>query len=138
MAAHQLAQRADELLVRHTVHVDLLVLVLQAHEPPQVGVQQGLDQTVACERLLVGVCGLQALVAVRHLAGDARLDRVVRRLLLAELTLHPLAGERRHGSAFGRRRSGASGLAGGVGPALRRLLVAFDDVLQRNVALKSL
>lgn len=73
---------------------------------------------MARERLLVGVRGLQALVTVRHLAGDACLDRVVRRLLLAELTQHPVAGEGRHRSPFGWRRSGASGLAGGVGPAL--------------------
>lgn len=100
MTADKLAQSTDQLFICHTVHVDLLVLVLQTHEPLQMGVQQGLDQTMARERLLVGVGGLETLVAVGHLTGDAGLHGILWRVLLAELTLHPVAG-RRHGFAVG-------------------------------------
>lgn len=136
VSANQLAQGADQLLVGHTVHVDLLVLVLRAHYPPQMGVQQRLDETVTSEGLLVGVGGLETLVAVGHLAGDAGLHGLLRRVLLAELTLHPVAGGR-HGSAVG-DGSLAPRLFRGVGPTLRRLLVAVDDVLKRDVAFESL
>lgn len=134
--ADQLTQCTDQLFVCHTVHVDLLVLVLQTHEPSQMGVQQGLDQTVAREGLLVGVSGLETLVAVRHLAGDAGLHSILRRILLAKLTLHPVAG-RCHGSAVGGCPLAAS-LVRRVRSALGCLLVAVDDVLQCNVALESL
>lgn len=133
VSADQLAQRADQLLVRHTVHVDLLVLVLQAHEPPRVGVRHGLDQTVAREGLLVGVGGLETLVAVGHLAGDAGLHGVLRGILLAELTLHPVAGTS-HGFAV----PGAPSLVRRIRSAQRSFLVAVNDVLQCDVAFESL
>lgn len=64
MPPHQLAQRADELIVRDTVHVHLLLLVLQALEPTQVRVRHGLDEPMAGEGLLVGVRRPQALLTV--------------------------------------------------------------------------
>lgn len=127
VSADQLTQRTDQLLVCHTVHVDLLVLVLQTHEPPQVGVQQGLNQTVASEGLLVGVRGLETLVAVGHLTCDAGLHRILRRVLLTELTLHAAAG-RRHGFAVG-GGSLAPSLVGRVRSAQGGFLVAVNDVL---------
>ena len=138
VSPHQLAEGADELLVGDTVHVDLLVLVLQAHQAPQVGVGEGLDEPVPGEGLLVGVRGLQALLAVGHLAGDARLHRVLRRLLLAELALHALAGRRHGGAVGGGGGALAPRLARGVGPAQRRLLVAVDNVLKGDVPFESL
>ena len=85
VAPHQLAEGADELVVHQAVHVDLLVLVLQAGQASDVGVRHRLHQAVTGERLLVRVRGTQAAVAVRHLAGDARLHSLARRVLLAEL-----------------------------------------------------
>lgn len=82
---HQLAERTDELVVHQTVHVDLLVLVLQAGEATYVSIRHRLHQAVAGEGFLVGVCRPQAAVAVGHLARDARLDGLARRILLAEL-----------------------------------------------------
>lgn len=92
MPTDQFAQGTDQLFICDTVHVHLLVLVLQTHESPDVAVRHGLDQTVASEGLLIGVGGLQALVAVGHLAGDTGLDGILGRVLLTELTLHPLTG----------------------------------------------
>lgn len=136
MSANELTQSTDQLLVRHTVHVDLLILVLQTHEPSQVRVQQGLDQSVARERLLVRMGGLEALLAVRHLAGDAGLHGFLRRVLLAELTLHPVRG-RRHGSAVGDDSLSAS-LVRRVRSTQGGFLVPVDDVLQGHVAFESL
>lgn len=85
VAPHQLAEGTNELVVHQAVHVDLLVLVLQAGQAADVRVRHRLHQAVAGERLLVGVCRAQAPVAVRHLARDTRLDGLARRILLAEL-----------------------------------------------------
>lgn len=85
VAPHQLAEGADELVVHQAVHVDLLVLVLQAGQTSDVGVRHRLHQAVTGERLLVRVRRAQAAVAVRHLARDARLNGLARRVLLAEL-----------------------------------------------------
>lgn len=85
VAPHQLAEGTNELIIHHAVHVDLLILVLQAGQPADVRVWHRLHQAVAGERLLVGVCRAQAAVAVRHLARDTRLDGLTRRILLAEL-----------------------------------------------------
>lgn len=85
VAPHQLAEGTNELVIHQAVHVDLLVLVLQTSQAPDVSVRHGLHQAVAGERLLVGMCGTQAAVAVRHLARDARLDGLARRILLTEL-----------------------------------------------------
>lgn len=133
MASHQLAQGANELLISDTVHVDLFILVLQAHEATQVLVVQGFNEPVASEGLLVGVRGLEALITVGHLAGDTRLDRILRRLLLAELALHALAGRGHCGGAVSGGRGGGgtltARLARRVGPAQRCLLEAVDNVL---------
>lgn len=85
VAPHQLAERTDELVVHQAVHVDLLVLVLQAGEATYVSIRHRLHQAVAGEGFLVGVRRPQAAVAVGHLARDARLDGLARRILLAEL-----------------------------------------------------
>ena len=85
VAPHQLAEGTNELVVHQAVHVDLLVLVLQAGQAADVRVRHRLHQAVAGERLLVGVRRAQASVAVRHLARDTRLDGLARRILLAEL-----------------------------------------------------
>lgn len=153
MPADQLAQRADELVVADAVHVDLLLVVLQTLEPPEVRVGHGLDEPVAREGLLVGVRRPEALLAVRHLARHARLDGVLRRVLLAELALHRLGRRARvgHGGADGdQRQAVAALLAGGVGPAVRGRqrqrqresgrrgpLDSVDDVLQGDVSLES-
>lgn len=83
----QFAQRADQLIIRDTVHVHLLLVVLEALEPSEVGVWHGLDEPVAGERLLVWVCRPEALLAVRHLARHTGFDSILRRVLLAELAL---------------------------------------------------
>lgn len=90
MPADQFAQRADELVIADTVHVDLLFVVLQTLEPSEVRVGHRLDEPVAREWLLVGVRCSEALLAVRHLARHARLHGVLRRVQLAELALHRL------------------------------------------------
>ena len=136
MPTDQFAQGTDQLFICDTVHVHLLVLVLQTHESPDVAVRHGLDQTVAGEGLLIGVGGLQAFVAVGHLTGDTGLDGILGRVLLTELTLHPLAGGG-HGRAV-RGDPLTASLAGGVGPAHGSLLEAVDDVLQSDVTLQSL
>ena len=164
--SHQFAQRADQLIVSDTVHVHLLLLVLQTLESSEVRVRHGLDEPVAGERLLVGVRRPEALLAVRHLARHARLHGVLRRVLLAELALDGLgrragAAGRHDGDEGGGGGVGADGhqrqpvpvvLAGGVGPAGRRrgqqrqagggagggALHAVDDVLQGDVPLESL
>lgn len=92
-----------------------------------MGVKQGLNETVAGEGLLVGVGGLQTLVAVRHLTGDASLYSIQRRVLLAELTLDPDAG-RCHGFAVGSRALTPS-FAGRIRSTKGDLLVTVDDVL---------
>ena len=144
MSAHQLAQGADELIVGDAVHVDLLLLVLQALQASQVRVWHRLDQPVARERLLVGVRGAQALVAVRHLARDARLDGVLRRLLLAELALDGLGRRSGAGHGGGGHQGESIVLAGGVWPAVGQWaargggpLDAVDDVLEGDVAFQS-
>ena len=143
MSAHQLAQGADELIVGDAIHVDLLLLVLQALQASQVGVWHRLDQAMARERLLVGVCGAQALVAVRHLARDARLDGVLRGVLLAELALDGLGWRSRAGHGGGHEGE-STVLAGGVWPAVGQWaarggspLDAVDDVLEGDVAFQS-
>lgn len=85
VAPHQFAQSTDELVVHQAVHVDLLVLVLQAGEAADVRVGNRLHQAVTGERLLVWVSRTQAAVTVRHLTRDTRLDGLARRILLAEL-----------------------------------------------------
>lgn len=85
VAPHQLAESTNELVIHQAVHVDLLVLVLQAGQAADVRVWHRLHQAVAGERLLVGVCRAQAAVAVRYLTRDTRLDSLTRRILLAEL-----------------------------------------------------
>lgn len=123
MPPHQLAQRADELIISDTVHVHLLLLVLQTLEASEVRVRHGLDEPVAGERLLVGVGGPKAFLAVRHLARNARLDRVLRGVLLAELALDRFRRRTRarHGSADGDQcQAVAPFLAGRVGPAVGR------------------
>lgn len=90
--SNQFAQRADQLIISDTVHVHLLLLVLQALEPSEVGVRHGLDEPVAGERLLVWVRRSEALLAVRHLARHARFDGILRRVLLAELALDRFRG----------------------------------------------
>lgn len=83
----QFAQRADQLVVSDTVHVHLLLLVLQALEPPEVGVRHGLDEPVTRERLLVWVSRPEAFLTVRHLTCHTGFDGILRRVLLAELAL---------------------------------------------------
>lgn len=85
VAPHQLAEGTNELVIHQAVHVDLLILVLQAGQAADVSVRQRLHQAVAGERLLVRVCCAEAAVAVRHLTRDARLDGLARRVLLTEL-----------------------------------------------------
>lgn len=85
VAPHQLAEGTNELVVHQAVHVDLLVLVLQAGQAADVSVWHRLHQAVAGERLLVRVRRAQAAVAVRHLARDTRLDSLTWRILLTEL-----------------------------------------------------
>lgn len=82
---HQLAEGTNELVIHQAVHVDLLVLVLQAGQAADVSVWHRLHQAVAGERLLVRVCRAQASVAVRYLTRDTRLDGLTRRILLTEL-----------------------------------------------------
>lgn len=85
VAPHQLAEGTNELVVHQAVHVDLLVLVLQAGQAAEVCVQHRLHQAMAGERLLVGVRCAEAAVAVRHLTCDTRLHGLTRRILLTEL-----------------------------------------------------
>lgn len=123
MPSHQLAQRADELIISDTVHVHLLLLVLQTLEASEVGVWHGLNEPVASERLLVGVSGSKAFLAVRHLARHTRLDRILRGVLLAELALNRFRRRTwaRHGGADGDQcQAVAPFLAGRVGPAVGR------------------
>lgn len=89
VAPHQLAEGTDKLIIHQAVHVDLLVLVLQTGQAPDVSVWHRLHQTVAGEGLLVWVRRAQAPVAVRHLARDARFDSLTGRILLAELAADP-------------------------------------------------
>lgn len=89
---------------------------------------------MAGERLLVGVRGFQALLAVGDLAGHARLHCLLGRVLVAELAEDLLAG----GHAVAVECPLPTGLAGGVGPAHRGFLKAVDDVLQGDVALEPL
>lgn len=110
---HQLAEGTDELVVHQAVHVDLLVLVLQAGQAADVSVRDRLHQAVAGERLLVGVGCAEAAVAVRHLARDARLDGLARRILLAELAADARIHFGNHGRAV--VRVGVVGVIGVVG-----------------------
>lgn len=89
VAPHQLAEGTYELVVHQAVHVDLLVLVLQAGQAAEVGVGHWLHQAVAGEGFLVGVCCTQTAVTVRHLTCNARLDGLARRILLTELAADP-------------------------------------------------
>lgn len=89
--SHQFTQRADELLVGDAVHVDLLLAVIGTGQTSEARVRYRLGQPVARERLLVRVRGPKTFLTVRHLAGDASLYGVLRRVLLAELTLDRLA-----------------------------------------------
>lgn len=100
-----------------------------------MGIRHGFHQPVAGERLLVGVRGPQAAVAVRHLASNAGLDGVAGRVLLTELAGYPVAS--RHGWAPAVRPLAAV-LTGGVGAAQRGLLEAVNDVLQGHIALEAL
>lgn len=85
VAPHQLAEGTNELVIHQAIHVDLLILVLQAGQAADVSVRHRLHQAVAGERLLVRVCRAEAAVAVRHLTRDTRLDSLTRRILLTEL-----------------------------------------------------
>lgn len=89
VASHQLAQGTNELVIHQAVHVDLLVLVLEAGQATDVGVRHRLHQAVTGEGLLVRVCRTQAAVTVRYLARDASLDSLARWILLAELAADP-------------------------------------------------
>lgn len=105
MPAHQLTERADELVVGHAIHVDLLLFMLQTLQATQVRVGQWLDKPVAGKGLLVRVRCPQALFAVRHLAGHARLDCLLRWFLLTELAPHRLWGRSRAGHGGGTDRN---------------------------------
>lgn len=145
MPAHQFAERADELVIGHAIHVDLLLLMLQALQAAQVRVGQRLNESVASKGLLVRVCCPQALFAVRHLAGHACLDCLLRRFLLTELAPHRLWGRPWAGHGGGTDRNqcqsvAAGFLAGRVGWSRRGRgpLDSFNDVLQGHVALEPL
>lgn len=119
--SNQFAQWADQLIITDTVHVHLLLLVLQALETSEVGVGHRLNEPVACKWLLVGVGCSEALLAVRHLACHTCLNGILRRVLLTELALDwfwrcAWAG---HGGADGdQRQSIATFLTGRVGPTV--------------------
>ena len=85
VAPHQLAEGTDELVIHQAVHVDLLILMLQAGQATDVSVWYGLHQAVAGEGLLVGVCCTQAAVTVRYLTRNACLDSLAWWILLTEL-----------------------------------------------------
>lgn len=89
VASHELAEGTNELVIHQAVHVDLLVLMLQAGQATDVGVWHWLHQAVAGEGLLVGVCCTQAAVTVRYLTCDASLDGLAWRILLTELAADP-------------------------------------------------
>lgn len=90
---------------------------------------------MAGERLLVGVRGPQAAIAVRHLTSNTGLDSVTGRVLLTELAGYPVAS--RHGRALAVRPLTAV-LTGGVWAAQRGLLEAVNYVLQGHIALEAL
>lgn len=127
---HQLTQGTDQLVIGDTIHVHLLLLVLQAHQPPDVGVWDGRHQAMAREGLLVGVRGFEAVVAVGHFARDTGLDSILGRIPVTELAWNPLSS--RHGGAF--QGLLPAGLTGRTGPAHGGFLKPGDDVLQGNVA----
>lgn len=89
MTTHQLAEGTDKLVIHQAVHVDLLVLVFQAGQAPEVSVWYWLHQAVAGEGLFVRVCCTQASVAVRHLTRNTRLNSLARRILFTELAADP-------------------------------------------------
>lgn len=153
--SNQFAQRADQLIISHTVHVHLLLLMLQTLEPSEVRVRHGLDEPVASERLLVGMCRSEALLTIWHLTRHACFDSILWGVLLTELALDRF----RRGAWAG--HSGADGdqrqpvipfLTRWVGPAVgcrqwqwkrnpcRRWgsLNSINDILQGNVSLQSL
>lgn len=85
VAPHQLAEGTNELVIHQAVHVDLLILMLQAGQAADVSVWHRLHQTVTGEGLLIWVCCAQAAVAVRYLTRDTRFDSLTRWILLTEL-----------------------------------------------------
>lgn len=89
VAPHQLAEGTDELVIYQTVHVDLLVLMLQAGQATDVSVWNWLHQAMTGERFLVGVRRTQAAVTVRYLTCDTCFDGLTWRILFAELAVDP-------------------------------------------------
>lgn len=85
MASHELAEGTNELVIHHAVHVDLLILVLQAGQATDLSVWHRLHQAVAGEGLLVWVRCTKAAVTVRYLARHTRLDGLTWRVLLTKL-----------------------------------------------------
>lgn len=85
VAPHQLAEGTNELVIHQAVHVDLLILMLQAGQATNVSVWHRLHQAVTGEWFLVRVCRTQAAVTVGYLTCDTCLDSLTWRILLAEL-----------------------------------------------------
>lgn len=85
VAPHQLAEGTNELVIHQAVHVDLLILMLQAGQATNVSVWHRLHQAVTGEWFLVRVCRTQAAVTVGYLTCDACLDSLTWRILFAEL-----------------------------------------------------
>lgn len=85
VAPHQLAQSTDELVVHQAIHVDLLILMLQAGQAADVGVWHRLHQAVAGEWLFIRVSCAKTTVTVWDLTCDTCLDSLTRRILLTEL-----------------------------------------------------
>lgn len=85
VATHQFAEGTDELVIHHAVHVDLLVLMLEAGQSTNVRVRDRLDQTVTCERFFVWVCCTQTTVTIWHFACDTGLYSLPGWILLTEL-----------------------------------------------------
>lgn len=85
VAPHQLAEGTNELVIHQTIHVDLLILMLQAGEAANVSVWHRLHQAVAGEGFLIWVCCAQAAVAVRYLTRHTCFNSLTRWILLTEL-----------------------------------------------------
>lgn len=85
VAPHQLAEGTNELVIHQAVHVDLLILMLQAGQAPNVSIRHRLHQAVTGEWFLVRVCRTQAAVTVGHLTCDTRLHSLTWWILFAEL-----------------------------------------------------
>lgn len=85
VAPHQLAEGTNKLVIHQAIHVDLLILMLQAGEATNVSVWHWLYQSVAGERFLIWVCCTQATITVRYLTCDTRFNSLTRWILLTEL-----------------------------------------------------